>query len=69
MQRRGWASVNRCFLLGKDDTCDHILLHCEITRSVREIVFFPLWCGLGVFFHCQRGVPKLARFLCGEDMT
>ncbi|KAL6324320.1 hypothetical protein AAG906_012566 [Vitis piasezkii] len=30
LKRRGWTSVNRCFLCkGEEGSCDHILLHCS----------------------------------------
>ena len=39
--------ANRCFLYGKEEeTCDHILLHCDCTRFVSDLLcslFGVLW--------------------------
>ncbi|RVW30290.1 hypothetical protein CK203_098815 [Vitis vinifera] len=33
VQKRGWALANRCFMcLEKEETIDHLLLHCSKTR-------------------------------------
>ena len=40
LKRRGWTSVNRCFLCkGEKGSCDHILLHCSKASLLWLLVF------------------------------
>ena len=40
LKRRGWTSVNRCFLCkGEEGSCDHILLHCSKASLLWLLVF------------------------------
>ena len=40
IQKRGRPLANRCFLCkGKEETIDHLLLHCCVTRVLRDIIF------------------------------
>lgn len=45
--------MNRCFLCGKEEkeeTCDHILLHCEFTKAVWDLLFhFLVYLGAPIF--------------------
>ena len=40
LKRRGWTSVNRCFLCkGEKGSCDQILLHCSKASLLWLLVF------------------------------
>ena len=40
VQKRGWALANRCFMcLEKEETIDHLLLHCSKTRVLCDLHF------------------------------
>lgn len=40
LQRRGWHLPNRCYLCGSaEETIHHLLLHCPVTFSLRQIIF------------------------------
>ena len=40
IQKRGWAFANRCFLCyEKEETIDHLLLHCTKTRVLWDLLF------------------------------
>lgn len=50
------ALANRCIRHGKEDTSDHILIHCEPTRVVWDFVFslFGVFSVLPFFFFFSR---------------
>ena len=40
IQKRGWASANRCyFCQAYEESIDHLLFHCEKTRDVWKLCF------------------------------
>lgn len=44
LKRRGWTLVNKCFLCkGKEEFCDHILLHFSKANMLWQLVFSLSW--------------------------
>ncbi|RVW35945.1 hypothetical protein CK203_090578 [Vitis vinifera] len=40
VQKRGWALANRCFMcLEKEETINHLFLHCSRTRALWDLLF------------------------------
>ena len=40
VQKKGWTLANRCFMcLEKEETIDHLFLHCSKTRVLWDLLF------------------------------
>ena len=56
IKKRGWEVANRCYFCKKEEeSTDHLLFHCDLTRDLMELCFFLVWCVLGAPFHDEGG--------------